>query len=80
MEGGKNYLESIGKGLKNAKYPKLLELYNYLFSQTLSEKHQAIFDKVLTSRCFIFLLKNDIKYMGKDKYWEKTKWPGSLLK
>ena len=74
MKGGKNYLESINKE-ENIKFPKLTELYYRLFDKSITPKHQAIFDKVLTSRCFVFMLENDSHPITENEYWEKTKWP-----
>ena len=37
-----------------SKYPKLIELYNALFEENQSEKHNAVFDTMITAKCFTY--------------------------
>lgn len=45
MEIGKIFMES-------RKYPKLVELYSYLFNKTVEQKHRALSDTQICAECY----------------------------
>lgn len=60
MESSTKYCNLPGGFRGQAKWPKLEELYFFLFNETFDGAHDALVDVTATGRCFIELIKRGI--------------------
>lgn len=42
--------------MKVLKYPKLIELYKYIFNEDIIQNHRALDDVILCSKCYLYLI------------------------
>lgn len=55
MKNGKN-ITKINRGFSDYKYPKLSELYNYIFKEEIKGAHNAEYDVVNCAKCYFKMI------------------------
>ena len=51
----------IGKVImKQYKYPKLIELYSFLFNEVCNQEHRALSDVIICAKCFFYITENKL--------------------
>lgn len=56
MKGSNDFLEIKGTHAGGSKWPKLIELYNYLFGESFDGAHNSLIDTRACARCYFELM------------------------
>ena len=51
--------------MKQYKFPKLIELYHFLFNEICNQEHRALSDVIICAKCFFYISNNNLVIFDK---------------